>query len=284
LGEAIQAIRVSAPEAGGAERYERTVALVDISPADAYVLDVFRVAGGRDHARFMRGHFGSLATSGPAAERMPEYGFGTQMRDFRGVPGARPGWRADWTIDDRYGYRPAGGGLHLRLTDLTSGARAATAESWISASRGYDDVGETWVPTVMVRRQSDAGPLASTFVAIIEPYEDRPLIQSVRRLPLRDAAGAELPDGYVALEITLADGRRDVLLSAETVNVPARDGARIMALDELGLRTDAELVLVRRGADGRTDHVAMSRGTWLELGDTKLKTDRPVSFLEISLD
>ena len=284
LGEAIQAIRVSAPEAGEAERYERTVALVDISPADSYVLDVFRVAGGRDHARFMRGHFGSLTTSGPAPEGMPEYGFGTQMRDFRGVPGARLGWRADWTIEDRYGYRPAGGGLHLRLTDLTSGARAATAESWISASRGYDDVGETWIRTVMVRRQSDAGPLASTFVAIIEPYEDRPLIQSVRRLPLRDAAGAELPDGYVALEITLADGRRDVLLSAETVNVPARDGARIMALDELGLRTDAELVLVRRGPDGRTDHVALSRGTWLELGDTKLNTDRPVSFLEISLD
>ena len=136
----------------------------------------------------------------------------------------------------------------------------------------------------MVRRQSDAGPLASTFVAIIEPYEGRPLIKSVRRLPLRDAAGAELPDGYVALEITLADGRRDVLLSAETANAPARDGARIMALDELGLRTDAELVLVRRGPDGRTDRVALSRGTLLELGDTKLKTDRPVSFLEIRLD
>ena len=194
LGEAIRAIRVSAPEAGEAERYERTVALVDISPADSYVLDVFRVAGGRDHARFMRGHFGSLTMPGLALERRPDYGFGTQMRDFRGAPGARPGWRADWTIEDRYGYRPAGGDLHLRLTDLTSGAQAATAESWISASRGYDDVAETWIPTVMVRRQTDAGPLASTFVAIIEPYEGRPLIQSVRRLPLRDAAGAELPD------------------------------------------------------------------------------------------
>jgi hypothetical protein len=284
LGEAVKAVRVSAAEAAQADRFERTVALIDVSTSDSYVLDIFRVAGGRDHARFMRSHFGSLTTSGLALGRIPEFGFETQMRDLRGAPQARPGWSADWKVEDRYGYRPAGGDLHLRLTDLTSGAQAATAESWISASRGYDEVGETWIPTVMVRRQAEAGPLESTFVGVIEPYEGRPLIRSVRRLPLRDAAGAALPDGYVALEITLADGRRDVVLSAAVDGAAARDGSRIMALDGLGLRTDAELVLIRTGRDGRTDRVALARGTLLELGDTKLKTDRPVGFLEISLD
>ncbi len=225
-GEALKAIRVSAPEVAQAAEFERTVALIDVSKSDSYVLDIFRVAGGQDQARFMHGPFASLTTAGLTLESLTDYGFDSEMRAFRGDPQARPGWSADWKIEDRYGYRPAGGDVHLRLTDLTTGAQAATAESWISASSGYDDVGEAWIPTVMVRRQSAKAPLASTFVGIIEPYEGTPLVASVRRLPVSGAGGVAFPDGYVALEVRLADGRRDIIISAAGGDAPAAGSRR----------------------------------------------------------
>jgi hypothetical protein len=57
-----------------------------------------------------------------------------------------------------------------------------------------------------------------------------------------------------------------------------------MVLEGLGLRTDAELLLVRTDRDGLLEHVALSRGTLLETGDTRIKTEGPTSFLEISFD
>jgi oligo-alginate lyase len=280
LGEALKAIRVSGPEVAEAGQFERTVALIDVSKSDSYILDLFRVAGGRDHARFLHSHFGSITTSGLALEPWPDDRFGAQMRAFRGDAQARPGWTADWKIEDRYGYRPGGGDLHLRLTDLTTGAQAATAESWVSVSSGYDGVAETWIPTVVVRRQGEAEPLASTFVGIIEPYEGIPLVGGVRRLPLHGTDGAALSDGHVALEVKLADGRRDIIVSGESEG----GAARIMNLNEVGLRTDAELALVRTGPDGGIERVALARGSSLEFGDLKVKTDRPVDFIEIALE
>jgi len=280
LGETLQAIRVSGPAVAEAGQFERTVALIDVSKSDSYVLDLFRVAGGRDHARFMHSHFGAMTTSGLTLETIPDYGFGTQMRAFRGDAKARPGWSADWKIEDRNGYRPGGGDLHLRLTDLTSGAQASAAESWVSASSGYDGVGETWIPTVVVRRQAESDPLASTFVGIIEPYETNPLVAAVRRLLLHSADGRSLPESQVALEVTLADGRRDILVSAGSES----GASKIMVLDKPGLRTDAELALVRTGRDGKIERVALARGTSLEFGDLKFNADRIVDFLEVAID
>lgn len=297
LGEAVKAIRVSAPEVADADRFERTIALVDISKSDSYVLDVFRAAGGRDQARFMHSHFGSLTTSGLTLEVMPDFGFGTEMRAFRGDPKARPGWSADWKIEDRYGYRPGGADLHLRLTDFTAGAQAVTAESWISASTGYDDVVQAWVPTVIVRCRAEKEPLASTFVGLIEPYEGIPRIAAARRLSLHDADGREFPDDFAALEINLGDGRRDIIVSAGGKGVaaarPVEDssaskgrpgGARLMKQNEFGLRTDAELALVRMGRNGKIERFALANGTSLEIGDVKLESDRPAGFVEIAVE
>ncbi len=58
----------------------------------------------------------------------------------------------------------------------------------------------------------------------------------------------------------------------------------MMILKEPGLRTDAELALVRMGQDGRADRVALARGASLEIGGLKIKTDRTVDFLEVALD
>jgi len=46
-GKTFKAIRASGPELIQGQQYERTVAMVDISEKDSYVLEVFRVMGGR---------------------------------------------------------------------------------------------------------------------------------------------------------------------------------------------------------------------------------------------
>ena len=48
----------------GGKQFERTVALVDVSELESYVLDVFRVVGGTDHAKFQHSHFGTIETTG----------------------------------------------------------------------------------------------------------------------------------------------------------------------------------------------------------------------------
>ncbi|HET6454870.1 MAG TPA: heparinase II/III family protein, partial [Armatimonadota bacterium] len=82
-GEEFHAIRASGPTASGVKEFERTVAMVDTSEKDSYILDVFRVVGGKDHAKFTGSHFGTITTQGLTLKPAPDYGYGTQMRNFQ---------------------------------------------------------------------------------------------------------------------------------------------------------------------------------------------------------
>jgi hypothetical protein len=127
-------------------------------------------------------------------------------------PHPRAGWVADWKIEDRFGYLAPGADVHLRSTDLTEDARAYTAESW--TVRNATSTEQFWIPAIMVRREAAQGPLTSTFVSVLEPYEGKPFIAGIRRLPAAEPV----------LEITLADGRKDVVSAGRTVTfkrVPA---------------------------------------------------------------
>src|SRR5262249_13743246 len=152
------------------QQYERTAVMVELSERNFYIVDLFRVVGGKDHAKFFHSHFGAVTPRGLALQPVPEYGFGTQMRDSRLDPAPAPGWSVDWKIEDRFGLLPAGAEVPLRYTDLTTGAQAGLCEGWISLGYSAEE-SEVWIPRAMVRRQSAEAPLASTFVAVIEPYE-----------------------------------------------------------------------------------------------------------------
>ena len=253
----VQAIRVAAPELIGGGRFERTIVLVDISDHDAYLLDVFRVTGGHDHARFMHSSFGRITTSGlslvPArATDLAPYASAI-LRNDQFDPSPAPGWNADWRIDDRYGYLPEGAEVHLRYTDLTPGAQAFTAEAWVSTG-GFDSNDEVWIPRLMARRVGDTAPLHSTFVAVIEPYEGQSNIAAIRRLPLATN------DSHVAVEVRLSDGRRDMLVvtDPEASDRPALADA---IQHTCGFRFDGDLCVVRYDADGRVEHIAAEGGS-----------------------
>lgn len=286
-GDAFRAIRAGAPAMIGGSQYERTVAMVDVSPADFYVLDVFRVVGGTHHAKFMHSHFGTVETAGLSLEPAPDFGHNTQMRGFRADPAPRPGWHVDWTVDDRYQYLPEGSNVHLRYTDLTPGARAGLCEGWIVPGL-FNSSEDDWIPRVLVERKTEAAPLASTFVAVIEPYENRPPIDTVERLPLESPEGTPFPEPNVAVELRLTDGRRDVIVAADVENPlalqPAAGGEAVLVQVTSSVHLAGEMAFVRYAKDGRVERLALARGRSLRAGPTELLLSEPVDFMEIRFD
>jgi oligo-alginate lyase len=272
-GKVFKAVRASGPTCMGGKQFDRTVASVSISDKDFYVFDVFRVVGGKDHAKFTGSYFGTVTTQGLALKPAPDYGNGAEMRNFQADPAAKPGWSVDWKIEDRYKYLPAGSDVHLRYTDLTEDAQANTAEGWISIGP-YNSTEQAWIPRIMVRRQSDKEPLASTFVAVMEPYEKQSSIAGIRRLSLETADGQSYPDSFAAVEVKLADGRRDIIISAGAENPLGLKPARgIMVQKDWNLRTDAELCMIRLSKDGKVEYLSLCDGTFLAVGDRTYETD-----------
>jgi len=233
-------------------QFERTLALVDITAGQSYLLDIFRVAGGADHAKFQHATFAGMTTSGLTLSPAPDYGHGTFMRGFQLDPAAVPGWSAEWQIEDRAGLLPPGVEARLQYIDLTRDAEAGAMEQWISTpvDTPFD---ETWIPGLMIRRQAVQPPLASTFVAVLEPHLGDPQVAGARRLQVTTADGTPYPDGFVGVEITLRDGSRDLLLAADVENAlglqPAWNGE--MRLPEFDIRTKAEFYLLRLDPSGQ---------------------------------
>jgi len=286
-GRQFHAIRASCPDLIGGQQFERTAAMVDISDRDFYILDIFRVIGGSDHAKFTYSHFGTLTTSGLSLKPAADYGHETQTRNFRADTAPAPGWTADWKVEDRLHLLPAGAEVHLRGTDLTAEAQAVIGEAWISAS-GFSSNEDTWIPLVMVRRQAEQAPLASTFVTVLEPYEKSPRIAAARRLALTTADGAAFPDANVAVEVAFADGRRDLIVAADAENPlglrPSRAAGRVLAVGEWGLRLDGEMAAVRKDAFGQVQRIALCKGRSLTVGDLSVTLKGETDFIEIVFD
>ncbi|MFO7975068.1 MAG: heparinase II/III family protein [Candidatus Hydrogenedentota bacterium] len=278
-GASFHAMRMSGANLVGGERFERTAIMVDVSPEDFYVLDVFHVRGGHDHAKFLHSHFGEVAVSGLNLERAEDYGHETQMRNFRMDPAAQPGWSADWDVEDKLKLLEEPRDIHLRYTDFTKGTSAGLAEGWI-ALRGFKSSEESWIPRVVVRRQnaSDTSPLESTFVGVLEPYEGSRFIKGIRRLPVQTLEGQPLGDAHAAVEIDLADGRRDILIVRDRLDGSA---TRVAASANTETRTDGEIALVRLNADGEVVYTAICAGSMLESGEYLMNLEGIAEFHEI---
>jgi hypothetical protein len=259
--DGFHAIRVSGAGLIGGRQYERTAALVDLSDvdsyADSYVVDVFRVVGGTEHCKFFHSHFGAISVEGLDLVPAEAYGRETQMRNFRGDPDPQPGWRVDWQIEDRYDLLPPGSDVHLAYTDLTTGAEAFVAEGWVSLGGG--GVEQAWIPRLMVRRRSRDAPLASTFVAVVEPYEGTSKIAGIRRLPVETEDGELCSAANVAIEIQLVDGRRDLFVALDVENplrlAPAAAEEGVVVREGWNVSVSGELLWMRRGLDGSPERV-----------------------------
>jgi len=277
-GQGIRAVRASAPGVyADCAQFERTVFLVDLSPEQFYLLDIFRVVGGSDHLKCVGSSFGAITTAGVNPTEAVEPPGELQVRNVKRDPAPPPGWSVEWKIDDRYGLREKGADVHLRYTDLTAGAQAMLGEAWVSTG-SFNAVNEAWVPRVMVHR-SAAEPLTSAFVAVLEPYEKQRALQEIRRLPLVTKDGEILPDTCAAVELTGADGARGLLVSVDAEDAV---GAEVRQ-PEWNLSLQGEACYLQRNAEGRLTRAALFHGTRLTTGDFTLIAKQPIEFLEVAV-
>ena len=170
----------------------------------------------------------------------------------------------------------------MRYTDLTNGAQAQVCDAWVSLAINTND--EVWIPEVIVRRASDTEPLASTFVGVIEPYSKSSNIASIRRLPLETPQGEAYGDANVAVEITLTDGRKDVLICADVENplglTPSLAKSGSLVQKETGISLDGEMCLVRFAKSGEVERVALCKGESIRIGDMVFEPKGKTDFAE----
>ncbi len=280
-GKLCKAVRASGAKLIGGQQFERTIALVDTSAMDSYLVDVFRVAGGAEHTRFLYGHFGELSVQGLSPVPVEESRYGQVLRGFKSDPNPPPGWSVTWNIKDYLQYLPPASERRLRHTDLTRGAEVQIAEAWVAVGL-YGGTADAWIPGVLVRRRAGKPPLASTFVGVLEPYEVKSSLAAVRRLDLEDSDGKPCPDGEVGIEIQLADGRTDVLLS-KNIEGQASSSSRLCVEKGGNVRFDGELCLIRSNAAGQPEQVLFCRGKSLRAGDVSVQAKDDQASFEIDL-
>lgn len=284
-GRQFHAIRAACPEMIGG-RYERTAAMVDIGAKDAYVIDVFRVTGGRDHSKFFRSHFGTFTTHGVSDETATLFANVPHMRNWRGG-NAEPGWSVEWKVEDRLKLLDAPADLRVCYTDLTSDVQAYTGESWVSVClHGFTSNDEAWVPHVVSRRQAAQAPLTSTFISVIEPYASKSNIARMRRLPLQCADGTPRGDTNVAIELTLADGTRDLYIAADAERPAAtsQPADSMMIEKQSGVTLDGDLCLVRLNPAGKAALICLGKTRRAKVGSLEIHLSDGAEYVEIAME
>ena len=205
------------------------------------------------------------------------FGHGTLMRDFYMDPMPQPGWSVDWNLGGLSREAGQGAEIHLRYTDLTPRAQVLCAEAWVSKTPpAFDTISyeDGWLPCVITRRQAQEGPLASTFVAVLEPYEGTPNIASIRRLPLEVGREGLDPDVNVALEIRLADGSRDlfILMDVEDpLGLNSHAKGQPIVQPDWKVSLGGEMCWVRCDPDGAVQRIVLGRGEAIRVGDLTMQ-------------
>lgn len=267
----VQYVDASAPgNYPQASEYRRAQILVSTDEQNAYLVDIFRVAGGQQHdyslhgtvgARtVVEGSFGPTQTKGTLAGENVEVGEfyddpALAPKDYQGSYGGYRGSGFQHLINVQRQSRPgpvvlqidaeADPRVKLRLHLLDAeGQQAILAEAQISPVKH-----PALLPYVLLRRQGDN--LASTFVTVADPFVAEPQLKQVRRL----ATSADA----VALEVVHAAGR-DVILQA-------REGGRKRPAGDL-LTSDAALVVARLAADGSLVQAMAVDGSSLSVDGT----------------
>ncbi len=262
----LKSVFAVAPALYGIPRYERSLLMVDLSDDDFYAVDLFHVVGGSDHAKFIHSTYSEMTTQGLNLAPGADFGGGTLLRNFKGDASPGQGWSADWKVQDKFNVLPEPRDIHLKYTDLTHGAQACTHEGWYVAGP-YSSVEETWLPRIMLRRQGAPG-LGSLFAGVFEPYVGKSNIASIKRLD----AGTAPEASSAAIEVTLADGRRDVILYQHSGHADWK------------VKADGHAALIRYDAQGRVERVATSKAYHVEASGLELTVEAYCTHLEIVLD
>lgn len=232
--------------------YQRTMAMVDISDEDFYLVDIFRVRGGREHHYSLHGPEGTMETEGLnlvaqekgtlAGEDIP-YGADLGGRESRWAdasgfqylydirrdtcPGPCPG--ISWAVKDTWRVFAEPRDISLRMNLVSPPGEVILGHGDPSQNKEGNPRRLTYVIL-----PNEGGE--STFVTVIEPYSGSRTIKSISR-------GGR--GGTVTLEIRLASGRVDYIFST------ARGGEALLA--------QPALTIISQDGGHRTERLVVDR-------------------------
>lgn len=256
--------------------YRRSCALVDISPQDGYLVDIFRVKGGREHHYSFHSAEGgvdaeglTLAAQAKGTLAGPDVPFGQYdpdrdgrkyqgpgfqfLRNVRRDTAPPPRWSVTWRVKDTWNVlgrgKRAATDIRLRLTMLGPHNEVILATGQ-PPRLGKPNNPETLEYLLVNDRGDD---LATAFVAVIEPFQRESSLAGIRRLDVAPAADDVAGMDAVALEVTHRDGTVDTILSAHDVSTRRKAGAFEFA--------GAWAFVRMRG--GRAVHACLAEGTRL---------------------
>lgn len=248
----------------------------DVTTPNSYVFDVFRVGGGGGHTYCFHGPLNdsmewNVIDAGPPAPGSEEAEYLSRFSRMpeRNVVGDAPEilqatWRMAREIEGTGGgekemlgpnFDPDSPRKFTRLHLLgVQGARAMQAEI-VCHKWNYH------FTNLMVKREGQ--PLDAAFVALIEPYVGQPLIVSRRELEVVD--NEQDARRAVAVEVVLADGRRDLCFA---------DGRpdRERYIPELDLKLRGEFAFYSTDAKGLRQ-VTLVGGRYLESPLVRIQTE-----------
>jgi len=261
---------------GEVKTYRRTSALIDVSGDDSYVFDVFRARGGRNHRLSWHSLAQTAALEGVRLTRQAKGTFAGEDVEFAEFYDGQPGsgyqgsgfmylydverskgpvvnpFTVDWKIEDTQGRIADGHEPHLRLHSLSPCDEVALASG--DPPQNKSRVLRRLRYLILSRLGEK---LESQFVTVLEPYDTRPFIRSVRRLDATHDAG---PISVVAVAVEMVDGTTDVLISCEEPTRVSVEG---------GIELDGQFGMVRLSG-GAVKCMRMSNARLLRAGDVTL--------------
>jgi hypothetical protein len=248
--------------------YQRTSALIDISPQDGYLLDIFRVRGGSQHdwsfhgpaffeLQVTDGAFGPTQTNGTlAGEDIPFGAHPPNTSGYHGLYNVRrmtPDgmWQATWHKADE--------DLSMTMTMPANCAQQViVADGSPELQPGNPDV----IQYVLGRNQSTGdAPLSSNYVAIVEPHRGAANVRQVRHLN-----AVHTPPGAIGVAVE-RHGEVDLVHSS-----PLSGKAVVWHGAEQPLAAQAEFAIVTLDAEGVKRAVIVD-GVSLRYGDIELHAE-----------
>ena len=256
---------------GGDRLYRRTSLMIDLSPTDCYMADIFRVRGGKEHWQSWHGPGVQPVYEGPALVQQPKgtlAGEDVEYNSRRPGPDGKPllDYQAMFTNVRRgpatssYSLDYDCGGerkVHVRITGLPdSGTQLVLADG--RAPSQPDDYTAYYA---FACRKGDAS-LTSQYLTIIEPYSDKRVVDRIERVePEGKAISGYHPAG---IRVT-AKEIEDTILSTGTPEGSAKLGRT------MSLRGDVGLV---RRKNGHIERLFLSSGTFLSAGNASISLAR----------
>jgi hypothetical protein len=284
-GTAFRAMRFSGANLiENGKQYERGIYMVDISDSDFYLLDIFRVIGGKEHLKFQHTTCGEATAEGICLEATQLNDFNGFMKNYRGDQNPNPGWSVDWKIRDVSHAPEHDTNVHIRYTDLTESAEGYLADGWHAFD--YNSGRQGYLTRAVTRRSNNGDPLVSNFIGIVEPYEGERTLKEMKRLELlyEDESNASPQD--CAIEVQRTDGYTDLFLSSDRedpLGLKKAHANSALIQPDWDVRFRGDFCRIEKGPNG-INRIALCNAQELMVDKIHISLPAPIEFAEISVE